>query len=108
MRDPFKASGSVSVADRLCTLKKFSIQQCLDAMQVPGCQPSVMKSLAARIRRLQKESEDAKYELKCCRCRKKHMTSDHIDKMQKCGWSVSICPSCGCETYQDLKREKKS
>lgn len=108
MSDPFKPSGSVSVTDRLDTLKKFNIQQCLDAMQVAGCQPTVMKRLASRIKRLQKEADDAKYEVKCCHCRKKHMMSDRIDKMQKCGWSVSTCPKCGSDTYQDLKREKKS
>ena len=87
MSDPFKASGSVSVTDRLDAMKKFDIQQCLDAMQVPGCQPTVMTRLASRIKRLQKEEENAKYELQCCKCRKKHMTADRIDKMQECGWS---------------------
>lgn len=55
MSDPFKASGSVSVTDRLECVKRFNAEQCDAGLQIPYLQETVKKALQKRLKKLNKE-----------------------------------------------------
>ena len=41
--------------------------------------------------------------VQCCRCKNKHMHAEResVYKPKK-GWSVSVCPRCGAESFYDM------
>ncbi len=50
-------------------------------------------------------------QVKCCRCRNKHLESDRIwKKAKRHGVSCqdSVCPRCECTTFYIIKDEKES
>lgn len=50
----------------------------------------------------------ANHEVKCCRCKNKHLYGDRIMTPAKDGWSNCVCPRCGAHSYYDLTIEAQT